>query len=239
MAQAGADQGELSRGERSAALEGLHSRRPVGLSYRPFRLRRAWRRDPPGTGFRYQPLAIEGTPIGVLRIRTGGSPLREDQERLLEAFAGEAAAALQRATLAASAQAAALLQESDRLKSDLLSSVSHDLRTPLTSIKTSVANLMSNEVQWSDAARQEFLGAIDRETDRLTRLVANLVDVSRIEAGALRLDLDWNDLDELLRNAVYRMERSLPDRHAEQTAASGEPASDTVGTSRSIGGTSR
>jgi len=157
-------------------------------------------------------LAVENETLGVLCVQPGAEPLRGPQPALLEAFAGEAAAALHRNALSATAGRAAVLQESDRLKSALLSSVSHDLRTPLTAIKTAAANLLSADVQWSEAARQEFLGAIDREADRLTRLVANLLDLSRIEAGALRLDEDWNDLEELLREAVYRAERAAPDR---------------------------
>lgn len=212
VAHAGDLDASLSRDERSVALQAARSVRSTGLGYR---LPRVLRRSPrPGSpaGQLYLPLRLENTPIGVLRIQMAGSPLYGGQEGLLEAFADETAAILHRTSLAESARSAALLQETDRLKSALLSSVSHDLRTPLTAIKASAANLMSTEVQWSEAARQEFLSAIDREADRLTHLVANLLDLSRIEAGALRLDLDWNDLDELVRNAVYRAEQAAPER---------------------------
>ncbi|HTE83147.1 MAG TPA: ATP-binding protein [Dehalococcoidia bacterium] len=211
VASAGESVPSLNRGDRTVALQAAQSGRPTGLGYRLSRIGRRGA-DPMARGLLYLPLGVEGTPVGVLRIHTRGAPLSDDRERLLEAFADEAAAAIQRGSLAASAQTAALLQETDRLRSSLLSSVSHDLRTPLTSIKTSVANLMSREVKWSDTAREEFLSAIDHEADRLTRLVTNLLDLSRIEAGVLRLDLDWNDLDELLRNAIYRTEQSMPDR---------------------------
>ncbi|HZQ35357.1 MAG TPA: ATP-binding protein, partial [Dehalococcoidia bacterium] len=154
------------------------------------------------------PLAVEGEAIGVLRVRLGERDLSAEQEALLGAFAGEAAAALHRAALAEAAERATLLQETDRLRSALLSSVSHDLRTPLTAIKTAAGNLRAADVDWSPAARAEFLGAIEAEADRLTRLVTNLLDLSRIEAGALRLELDWNDLEELLREAAYRAERA-------------------------------
>src|SRR5579885_3212664 len=154
------------------------------------------------------PLGVDGEAIGVLRVRLGEHELSAEQEALLGAFAGEAAAALQRAALAETAERATLLQETDRLRSALLSSVSHDLRTPLTAIKTAAGNLRAADVEWSAAARAEFLGAIEAEADRLTRLVTNLLDLSRIEAGALRLDLDWNDLEELLREAAYRAERT-------------------------------
>ncbi|MGI8552021.1 MAG: sensor histidine kinase, partial [Dehalococcoidia bacterium] len=216
VAKAGHGSERLSETEHNAALLAtLSSRLPEPADKHSRIVRHPDRR----TGlphseedFLFIPLSVERIPIGALRIRTSGHPLSDDHEELLQAFADEAAAALHRADLAASARTAALLQETDRLKSALLSSVSHDLRTSLTSIKTSVANLMAPEVSWSEGARQEFLGAIDRETDRLTRLVTNLLDLSRIEAGALRLDLDWNDLDELLRNAVYRLEQKAPDR---------------------------
>jgi two-component system sensor histidine kinase KdpD len=211
VAHAGAGKGELSRAERSVALQAAGSRRSAGLDYRRARLGRR-RHLPVEAGRLFVPLAIEQACVGVLRIQSSGSPLSDERERLLEAFADEAASALQRVSLARSAQAAVLLQESDRLKSSLLSSVSHDLRTPLTAIKASVANLMSSEVDWSEGARQEFLGAIDREADRLTRLVTNLLDLSRIEAGALRLDTDWNDLEELITNAIDRAEQAAPDR---------------------------
>jgi len=212
IAAAGSEALELSRAERSVALQAARSGRPAALGYR--RRSRIIRRPgiPSESGLLYLPLRLESQTLGVLRLQAAGAPLTDDQERLLDAFADEAAASLQRASLAATAQTATMLQETDRLKSSLLSSVSHDLRTPLTSIKASVANLMSTEVHWSEAARQEFLAAIDREADRLTRLVTNLLDLSRIEAGVLRLDTDWNDLEDLLRNAIDRTEQAAPDR---------------------------
>jgi two-component system sensor histidine kinase KdpD len=209
VAGAGRSLSALDRAERSVALQAARSGRPAGLGYR---LSGSLLRRPAGnTGQLYLPLRLERETIGVLQIETAGASIGHDRERLLEAFADEAAGSLHRVALAASARAADELRETDKLRSSLLSSVSHDLRTPLTAIKASVANLLSPEVDWSPQARREFLGAIDRETDRLTRLVTNLLDLSRIEAGALRLDLDWNDLEELLRNAVYRAERSFPD----------------------------
>jgi two-component system sensor histidine kinase KdpD len=78
------------------------------------------------------------------------------------------------------------LEEADRLRTALLNSVSHDLRTPLASIKASVSSLLDQEVTWPDADRDEFLETIDSETDRLSRLVNNLLGMSRIEAGALK-----------------------------------------------------
>ncbi len=199
IAHAGAGDEALTRGETSVALQTARGGGSIGLG-----------------GARsdqfFLSLVVENIAVGVLRIRLAGSPLTDDQQKLLGAFCANAAATLRRASLTAAAQSAAVLEESNRLKSALLASVSHDLRTPLTAIKASVANLLAADVAWSATARQEFLGAIDGETDRLSRLVANLLDVSRIEAGALRLDLDWNDLGELLSRAIDRIEQIAPDR---------------------------
>ena len=212
VAQAGDAMPDLTEDEQTVAILLMAGDEGADAAPRGPRRTSTLRLEPAGMTELLVPLAVETAPIGLLRVRRAAGPFSREEEELLGAFGDEAAIALHRATLAESARAAAAFEESDRLKSALLSSVSHDLRTPLTAIKASVANLMASEVQWSDAARQEFLGAIDRETDRLTRLVTNLLDLSRIEAGALRLDLDWNDLDELLRSAIYRVENAAPDR---------------------------
>ncbi|MEZ4572924.1 MAG: histidine kinase dimerization/phospho-acceptor domain-containing protein [Thermomicrobiales bacterium] len=84
-----------------------------------------------------------------------------------------------------------MLTRTDELRSALLSAVSHDLRTPLASIKASATTLMQSDVDWDDGDRQDLLQAIDEETDRLNGLVTNLLDLSRIEAGALHPARDW------------------------------------------------
>jgi two-component system sensor histidine kinase KdpD len=131
----------------------------------------------------------------------------DERRRLLSTFAAGAALAIERATLAEAALRAAVLARSDELKSALLSSVSHDLRTPLAAIKGSVSSLLveGTGVTWDDATRREFLLTIDEETDRLTRLVGNLLDLSRIEAGALHPHREPYPLDELLWQAIDRL----------------------------------
>jgi two-component system sensor histidine kinase KdpD len=91
------------------------------------------------------------------------------------------------------------------LKSALLSAVSHDLRTPLASIKASATSLLDDSVAWDADDRRELLTAIDEETDRLTLMVSNLLDLSRIEGGALRPQKDWYDLDELIADVRSRL----------------------------------
>ena len=106
----------------------------------------------------------------------------------------------------------AALKQSDALKSALLSSVSHELRTPLTTIKTSVSSLFDNAERMPSAMRAEFLGEIHKEIDYLDRLVSNLLDMSRIEAGSLVPQREWHPFEDLLEGAIRRLGRPLQER---------------------------
>jgi two-component system sensor histidine kinase KdpD len=97
------------------------------------------------------------------------------------------------------------------LKSALLSSVSHELRTPLATIKASITSLMNARVAWESEARMELLEAVDEETDHLNYLVGNLLDMSRIEAGALEPNRQWNLLNEIVDGVLVRIHRDLQD----------------------------
>jgi two-component system, OmpR family, sensor histidine kinase KdpD len=97
---------------------------------------------------------------------------------------------------------AAALDRANELRTALLSAVSHDLRTPLASIKASVSSLRATDVRWSEQQTAEFLEAIEVDTDRLNRLVGNLLDMSRLQAGALELTRHPVGLDEVVANAV-------------------------------------
>lgn len=161
----------------------------------------------PGTAL-FVPLLAGTRRVGLMRVvREEGDAPDEERRRLLHTFAAGAALAIERGLLAEATARAATLARSDALKSTLLSSVSHELRTPLAAIKGSVSSLLEDEgaVQWDAAQRREFLLTIDEETDRLTRLVANLLDLSRIEAGVLRPQREPYALDELLWGAVERL----------------------------------
>lgn len=152
---------------------------------------------------------------GEIRIWRQAPPLTAAEDRLLRTFASQGALALERAHLALAETRARVLEESDQLKTALLSSVSHELRTPLATIKASATSLRSGMVDWNSDARQELLSAIDEEADHLNRLVGNLLDMSRIESGALKPDRKWNVLAEIVGGVVSRM------RHT--TAASERP----------------
>jgi len=156
--------------------------------------------------------------VGVLEVagKPGGARFGDEDVRLLISFTNQAVLALERARLTEESERAAILAQSDELKSALLAAVSHDLRTPLATIKTSATSLLDRSVAWDEASQVEFLQAIDEETDRLTLMVRNLLDLSRIEGGALRPDKDWYDVAELILDVATRLS-SLAAEHDLET----------------------
>ena len=155
------------------------------------------------------PLETARGPEGVMRIWAGGAELSPQEGLLLGAYASQGALSLERVRLARSENKARVLEESDRLKSSLLNSVSHELRTPLAVIKASVSSLRSGAVAWDTEARQELVSTIEEETDQLNRLVGNLLDMSRIESGALNLQFRWNSIEEIARGVAAKMRKQL------------------------------
>ncbi len=127
-------------------------------------------------------------------------------------FVEQATSMIERARLRQESLQIEVLQKTDALRSALLSSISHDLRTPLASIKASASSLLQEDVQWNDEERRSFAMAIEREADRLNRLVANLLDMSRIEGGALKPEKEWYPIDELIHDVLGRMQPILLDR---------------------------
>lgn len=150
------------------------------------------------------PLRVEQRTLGVLRVarRSPDTPLSAAEHELLHTIAAQAGLALERVRLSEVAGQARALAESDRLKSTLLSLVSHDLRTPLAVIKGLVTGLLDGSVAWSETQRRELLATINEETDRLNRIVGELLEMSRIEAGAISQARAWADLDELIVTVV-------------------------------------
>jgi two-component system sensor histidine kinase KdpD len=136
--------------------------------------------------------------------------------QLVTRLRGQTEAAIRAESLAAT------LSQSDRLKSSLLTTVSHDLRSPLAAIKASATSLLDSSVEWDAPARAEFLEAINEETDRLNRMVGNLLDLSRIEAGVLKPDKEWYDISEVIEDVAERLEPALSaSRHALATDVRG------------------
>jgi two-component system sensor histidine kinase KdpD len=151
--------------------------------------------------------------FGRMRVgrRADGWPLSSSERRLLSAVARHAALAIERGRLAREAHDARLLRDSDALKSTLLSAVSHDLRTPLAGIKALATTLLPNGSEhggWSvlpPEIVQEALQGINEETDRMTRLVSDLLDLSRIEAGVLRPSREPVLIPDLIDDTLHRL----------------------------------
>jgi two-component system, OmpR family, sensor histidine kinase KdpD len=122
---------------------------------------------------------------GTLSLALRGPAVSAADRRVLGAFAAYAGVALEQQRLSAQAEAARPIAEADRMRTALLAAVSHDLRTPLASAKAAVTSLRSPDIRWTDEDRDELLATADESLDRLTHLVDNLLDMSRLQAGAL------------------------------------------------------
>jgi two-component system sensor histidine kinase KdpD len=138
----------------------------------------------------------------TLTLALRGRTLPASDRRVLGAFAAYAAAALEQQRLAAEAEAARPIAEADRMRTALLAAVSHDLRTPLASAKAAVTSLRSHDVQWTPADRDELLATADESLDRLAHLVDNLLDMSRLQAGALSVFPKPADLEEVVSRSL-------------------------------------
>jgi two-component system sensor histidine kinase KdpD len=156
------------------------------------------------------PLTVDGQVAGVVEVqsRSGEAP-GPATRRLLETFAGQAGGVLERLRLQREAQEAEVLRQADEAKSALLAAVSHDLRTPLASIRIAATTLLQQRAGSSaDSGGQasvqdrELLEMIDAEASRLARLVNNLLDLSRLEAGVLTPVREWRDLQEVITRAL-------------------------------------
>ncbi len=137
-----------------------------------------------------------------------GADLTEEDLEVLRSFVAQVQVAVERRRLRADVAAAAGLAEANELRTALLAAVSHDLRTPLASIKASVTSLLQRDVAWTPEATGEFLATIDEESDRLNALVGNLLDMSRLQTGALQLVMRAVGLEEVVPRALS----GLPDR---------------------------
>lgn len=153
--------------------------------------------------------------LGEIKVWRRESRLTLAEERLLKTFASQGVLALERVLLSQAASRARLLEDSDKFKSSLLSSVSHELRTPLATIKAAVTSLRSETVAWDTDARVDLLAAVEEETDHLNLLVGNLLNMSRIEAGALKPERGWNSLAEIVSTALERTHQQTEKHHME------------------------
>lgn len=147
----------------------------------------------PGSDRTYAPLKVGVRVTGVLCLSAGSL-----EEATIEAISGLVALALERARFLKELSRTEALRQSDQLKSALLASVSHDLRTPLTSIRAAVDNLLETDLNWDTTALREFHSIIREEVTRLTHRVQNLLEMARIEAGELHPVREWGTIAEIM-----------------------------------------
>jgi len=167
----------------------------------------------PGGKRLFLPLRTGRGVVGVLGInRKAPGPLfTPDERRLLDALADQAAVAIERTQLAEDIDEARVLAETERLRSALLTSISHDLRTPLASIIGTITSLRSFGKLYDEGTRDEMLATAQDEGERLNRFVANLLDMTRIDSGAIELRREMVDLSDVIGSALQRCSKVLAD----------------------------
>jgi two-component system sensor histidine kinase KdpD len=181
----------------------------------------AWEKGEPagfGTGtlpqarWTFWPLEGVRSRAGVVGVEAGAMVPGSDAERLVLALLGQGAVALERAELATEAVETETLRRADRFRSALLNSISHDLRTPLSTVLGASSTLIDYGKDLKPAVRDDLVLSIREEAERLNRYVGNLLDMTRLEGGALRLRTDWTDVRDVLGAAADRVARRLGER---------------------------
>jgi two-component system, OmpR family, sensor histidine kinase KdpD len=179
----------------------------------------------PGGKRLFLPLRTGSGPVGVIGIDrdSPGPLLTPDERRLLDALCDQAAVAIERISLAKGLDEARVLAETERLRAALLTSISHDLRTPLASILGTVSSLRSFPERYTTAQREELLATLQDEAERLTRFVSNLLDMTRLESGAIELNLELIDVAEIIGSALQRAGNVLAGHEVEVDIAPSLP----------------
>ena len=171
---------------------------------------------------KYLPLLTPGGTVGVLAVRTRKSErLSIDEEALLDTFTRQVALVIEREMLDEAAEQAAMLRESERLHNTLLNSISHELRTPIATIVGAASSLLNQNVNVE--AEHALLSDIQAAADRLNRLVANLLDMTRLESGRLKLKLEWCDIGDLINVALSSTAKRMVDHRVTLNLASNLP----------------
>ncbi len=155
------------------------------------------------------PSSVEGVLVVLVRDRGDDSVLDPAQRDLADAFARQTGAAIKRLRLEEEARRSALKRRTEEMRSSLLSAVSHDLRTPLGAITGATTTLLDEEARLSDADRRALLGAVADQAFHLERLVSSLLDMTRVESGALVLRREWVPVEEVVGSAIARVRPRL------------------------------
>jgi two-component system sensor histidine kinase KdpD len=167
-------------------------------------------------------LSVSGHAVGILALR--GLPTSQNDRAVLTTFANDAALALERAQLREQALRSKLLEEVDRFRQSLMGAVSHDLRTPLATIKVASSTLANRSASLTSDELRELYNLIEVESDRLTRLVSNLLDITRIEAGVFTVHPNPTSVRDLVREAVNAMEPTMGAHRVDSIVPASLPA---------------
>ena len=205
----------LDPGETSAARWAFEKREPAG-----------WRTGTlPTIRFQFRPMLATRGVLGVCGFEpvTRGEPLSAGDEQALAAILDQTVVAIDRSQLVEETTEAAARETNEKLRATLLSSLSHDLRTPLASILGAVTTLRQLGTQMPAETRTDLLASIEEEAARLSRFVANMLDMSRIETGELDARHDWVDVGDVIRSAIERGRQIFPKRQINASLADALP----------------
>ncbi|MEI2735784.1 MAG: sensor histidine kinase KdpD [Rhodoblastus sp.] len=171
----------------------------------------------PNARYQFHPLRTSRGVIGVIGVERSDAsrPFSAEQDRVLAALGDQASISIERTFLVEEAAKTAAVVEKEKLRNALLSSLSHDLRTPLASVLGSVTTLRQFGAQLSDRDKNDLLLTIEEESRRLARFVSNLFDITRVESGALDIKHEWVEASDAIRGAVARARKAFPDREIE------------------------
>ncbi|MGU3493859.1 DUF4118 domain-containing protein [Xanthobacteraceae bacterium A53D] len=161
----------------------------------------------PSVPWLFLPLSTGHGVVGVIGLEAAGDPLDQEARVLLDALAGQTAAALERAALAGEMANVRSAAEAERVRNILLASISHDFRTPLSSILGASSSLIEYGARIDPAQSRDLLAQIREEAEHLDGMVRNLLSMTRLEAGALDLRRDWVDVGEVVHQAVSAARR--------------------------------
>ncbi len=178
----------------------------------------------PQADAQFRPLSTPSRTVGVVGIRTQQvRRLSFDQEALLETFTSQVALVIERELLDEAAEESLMLRESERLYTTLLNSISHELRTPIATIAGAASSLLDPHTVLNNQARRELTYEIQAAADRLNRLVENLLDMSRLDAGRLQLKLEWCDIGDVVGVALRTLQSVIGERAVSVTIAPDVP----------------
>ncbi len=199
---------DLDQAELGAAKWSFENNRPAGRGSETL----------PGAKRLFVPLRTGSGAVGVVGLARGQRPemlLTPDERRLLDALMDQSAVAIERVRLAAQINEARLAAETERLRAALLTSLSHDLKTPLASILGAVTSLRQYRDMLEAPQRDDLIATIQEEAERLSRFVANLLDMTKIESGSIELDRHPADVDEMVGAALQRSNGLLSNHRVE------------------------